>query len=61
MVKKKLLNTILEIKILQKKKENNKYKSLCKEEKESKKEYGRNKYKNLKRQAKNINFMHSVK
>ena len=49
MVKKKLLNTILEIKILQKKKENNKYKSLRKEEKESKKEYGRNRYKNLKR------------
>ena len=60
MVKKKLLNTILEI-ISKKKKENNKYKSLCKEEKESKKGYGRNRYKNLKRQAKKINFMHSVK
>ena len=36
MVKKKLLNTMLEI-ISKKKKENNKYKSLCKEEKESKK------------------------
>ena len=48
MVKKKLLNTILEI-ISKKKKENNKYKSLCKEEKESKKGYGRNRYKNLKR------------
>ena len=54
------LNTILEIKILQKKKKIIS-KSLSKEESESKKNMKEIGIKNVKRQAKNINFMQSIK
>ena len=54
------LNTILEIKILQKKKKIIS-KSLSKEQSESKKNMKEIGIKNVKRQAKNINFMQSIK
>ena len=59
-VKKKFLNTILEIKILQKKKKIIS-KSLSKEESGSKKNMEETGTKIIKRQAKNINFMQSIK
>ena len=54
------LNTILEIKILQKKKKIIS-KSLSKEESESKKNMEETGTKIIKRQAQNINFMQSIK
>ena len=49
-VKKKLLNIILKTEKF-KKKEKNKYKNLSGEEKESKRKYGKNRYRNMKENA----------
>ena len=49
-VKKNLLNIILKINVI-KEKANNKYRNLSEEEKEAKREYGRNRYKSMKENA----------
>ena len=50
-LQKKLVIVILQVKMFLKKKANSKYKNLSEKEKEVKREYSRNRYKNMKESA----------